>query len=66
MELGVRRQCRGLVVGLGGVRARPLHKFFSVGQVDDMKGRRLAEAEIMEATEKLDGSMVYVAEQVKT
>ena len=59
MVASVRRQCRGLVVGVDGVRARPLQTFFSVGQVGDMKGRRLAEAEIMEATEKLDGTMVY-------
>jgi len=55
----VRRQCRGLVVGPGGVVARPLYKFFSVGQVEDMRGRRLAEARVLEATEKLDGAMLF-------
>lgn len=33
-----RRECRGSVIGDGGIVARPLHRFFSEGQVDDTRG----------------------------
>ena len=32
-QTALRRECRGLVVDAKGVVARPLHKFFSVGQI---------------------------------
>ena len=65
MEIAVRqatlrRECRGLVVDIEGVAARPLHKFFTVGQVADtqMDGQ-FENRRVAEATMKVDGVMVY-------
>lgn len=58
-EVFVKRECRGLVIGPAGVVARPLMKFFSEGQVKDTKMRWIADLTVSEATEKLDGAMVY-------
>ena len=55
----LRRECRGLVVGPGGVVARPLHKFFSPGQVRDQQMKELWEQQVVEATVKRDGQMVF-------
>ena len=54
-----RRECRGLVMCQEGVIARPMHKFFEVGQVADTWGAVIGEERIVEAREKLDGAMVF-------
>ena len=58
-EAKLRRECRGLVLGEVGVVARPLQKFFSEGQVGDAQMRWIRTQAVVEATEKLDGIMVY-------
>ena len=55
----LRRECRGLVVGSEGIAARPLHKFFSCGQVPDLKYHQLKTCKVVEVTEKLDGVMAF-------
>ena len=56
----VRRECRGLVVNEeGSVVARPLHRFFSAAQVLDARMIQTGKWRVIEATEKLDGIMVY-------
>ena len=54
-----RRECRGLVVGADGVVARPLHKFFSPGQMAEQSLVHIDGMIIQEATVKLDGIMVF-------
>ena len=58
-DVQMRRECRGIVLDEQGVVARPVHKFFSVGQVQDYDPVRMAEVRVTEATEKLDGAMVF-------
>lgn len=56
----LRRECRGLVTDQDGtVVARPLHKFFSVGQVRDAAMPVLGRQQVVEATQKLDGIMAF-------
>ena len=56
----LRRDCRGLVVDAEGVVARPLHKFFTIGQVADTQmDSEFSRLGVVEATMKLDGVMVY-------
>jgi len=45
-------------VGQDGVVARPLCRFFSEGQVMDTRMQRISKLKVVEATEKLDGTMV--------
>jgi hypothetical protein len=61
-EAMLRRECRGIVLGADGVVARPLHKFFEPHQIGHGGSEFGWEAAgtVAEATEKLDGSMVYV------
>ena len=60
----LRRECRGLVLNEEGVVARPMQKFFQPHQgmsdTDHPIARQLDSDVVVEATEKLDGSMVYV------
>jgi len=59
-QTALRRECRGLVLDAEGVVARPLHKFFSVGQIADTQMTdRFAELKVVEATMKMDGVMVH-------
>ena len=64
-DVQCKAECRGVVfdLGAGKVVARPLHKFWTVGQ---LRGNKLTEnlgkpglGQVVEATEKLDGAMVY-------
>ena len=64
-DVQLKAECRGLVFDLGRNRvvARPLHKFWTAGQ---LRGNKLTEnlgspgmGQVVEATEKLDGAMVY-------
>jgi len=55
----MRRECRGLVVGRSGIVARPMHKFFEEGQVMDTRYDQVANARVLDARQKLDGTMVF-------
>ena len=65
----LRRELRGLVLrDTGEVVARGLHKFFNVGQMDEVQVQRLHGKQIDEVTDKLDGQMVMgvvVGEEVR-
>ena len=59
-----RTECRGLVTQGGTVVARPLHKFWTLKQLQrnaflNLSHKQLRQLVITEATEKMDGAMVY-------
>ena len=59
-----RTECRGLVTQGGTVVARPLHKFWTIKQLQrnaflNLSHKQLRQLVIIEATEKMDGAMVY-------
>ena len=55
----LRREMRGIMVrSTGEIVARGLHKFFNIGQLDEIKMSKMAEGEVLEVLEKLDGQMV--------
>jgi hypothetical protein len=55
----LRRELRGLVLrGTGEIIARGLHKFFTVGQMPEVKITQLETKQVCEVLEKLDGQMV--------
>ena len=55
----LRRELRGLVLRTTGeVVVRGLHKFFSIGQLGEVRLRSLQAKRICEVTDKLDGQMI--------
>lgn len=54
-----RRECRGLTFTGDKLVARPLPKFFSIGQVPDYTWAALGEFEVLDATLKLDGALMF-------
>ena len=54
-----RRECRGLVLGMQGVVARPMARFFEPGQIKSTRWDLVGDLRVVEAREKLDGVMVY-------
>ena len=57
--VSLRRDCRGLVVGQGGkVQARPVQKFFKIGDLGVLADSGSGWQEVVMVTEKLDGEMM--------
>lgn len=58
----IRLECRGIKFGPGGeIIARPLHKFFNIGERNDTQPHVLDFSQLHVITEKLDGSMIHAA-----
>ncbi|NTF69401.1 RNA ligase [Rhizobium rhizogenes] len=58
----VRLECRGLKFGPdGNILARPLHKFFNIGERPDTQAGVLDFSQPHTVMEKLDGSMIHAA-----
>ncbi|MGO8211865.1 RNA ligase [Rhizobium ruizarguesonis] len=58
----IRKECRGLKFSAdGGVLARPLHKFFNIGERPDTQAGVLDFDQPHTVMEKLDGSMIHPA-----
>ncbi len=58
----IRLECRGLKFGHdGSILARPLHKFFNIGERPDTQAGVLDFSQPHTVMEKLDGSMIHAA-----
>lgn len=58
----VRLECRGIKFAPDGtILARPLHKFFNIGERADTQSHLLPFHEMHDVTEKMDGSMIHPA-----
>jgi RNA ligase len=57
------RECRGIVfnTSLGTVAARPLHKFFNVGEREETRVENLDWSKVVRVMDKRDGSMIHTA-----
>lgn len=55
------RECRGIVFNssLGKVAARPLHKFFNVGEREETRVENLDWSKVVRVMDKRDGSMIH-------
>lgn len=59
LNSAIRRECRGLIFNRDGeLISRPLHKFFTVNQVDETQAHRIDLSQPHVILEKLDGSMI--------
>lgn len=57
------RECRGISFGPDGIiSARTLHKFFNIGQREDVQAEKLEWSKVIRIMEKRDGSMVTPVE----
>lgn len=58
----IRLECRGLKFAMdGSILARPLHKFFNIGERPDTQAHMLDFGQPHAVVEKLDGSMIHPA-----
>lgn len=56
----IRRECRGIKFDLNGnLIARPLHKFFNLGEKPEVEQRRVDWSQPYIILDKLDGSMIH-------